>query len=130
MVTSCLCDVAALIALRLGVPVDGVWSTNSAEELLRIASIQATSCRYDRNPIQQKLLWECRSWFTFSMNSCAYRDVVIFVVQLSGDNTFEDVCPLLGNTNYTQHVRVATDLQLNTANLPDVVRRIHKMLAQ
>ena len=47
MVTACLCDVAALIALRLGVPVDGVWSTNSAEELLRIASIQATSSRYD-----------------------------------------------------------------------------------
>ena len=54
-----------------------------------------------------------------------YRDVVIFVVQLSGDNTFEDVCPLLGNTNYTQHVRVATDLQLNTTNLPDGVRRIN-----
>ena len=58
-----------------------------------------------------------------------YRDVVIFVVQLSEDNTFEDVCPLLGNTNYTQHVRVATDLQLNTTNLPDVVRRIHKFNA-
>ena len=55
-----------------------------------------------------------------------YRDVVIFVVQLSGDNTFEDVCPLLGNTDYTQHVRVATDLQLTTTNLPDVVRRIRK----
>ena len=60
--------------------------------------------------------------------TCAYSDVVIFVIQLSGDNTFEDVCPLLGNTNYTQHVRVATDLQLTTTNLPDVVRRIHKIL--
>ena len=47
MVTACLCDVVALIALRLGMPVDGVWSTNSAEELLRIASMQATSCRYE-----------------------------------------------------------------------------------
>ena len=47
MVTACLCDVAALIALRLGVPVDGVWSTNSAEELLMIASMQTTSCRYE-----------------------------------------------------------------------------------
>ena len=78
------------------------------------------------------------SWFTFNgilflsyihAYTCAYRDVVIFVVQLSGDNTFEDVCPLLGNTNYTQHVRVATDLQLTTTNLPDVVRRIHKFNA-
>ena len=43
------CDVAALIALRLAVPVDGVWSTNSAEELLRIASMKTTSCRYDRS---------------------------------------------------------------------------------
>ena len=59
-----------------------------------------------------------------------YRDIVIFVIQLNGDNTFEDVCPLLDNINYTQHVRVATDLQLNTINLPDVVRRIHKMLTQ
>ena len=49
MVTACLCDVAALIALRLGVPVDGVWSTNSAEELIRIASVQATSCRYTKH---------------------------------------------------------------------------------
>ena len=45
MVTSCLCDVAALIALRLGVPVDGVLSTNSAEELLRIALVQSISYR-------------------------------------------------------------------------------------
>ena len=118
MVTACLCDVAALIALRLGVPVDGVWSTNSAEELLRIVSIQATSCRY-----------ETLSLFSHTYMYTLVRDVVIFVAQLSGDNTFEDVCPLLGNTNYTQHVRVATDLQLNTTNLPDVVRRIHKFNA-
>ena len=50
-------------------------------------------------------------------------------VQLSEDNAFEDVCPLLGNTNYTQHVRVATDLQLMTTNLPDVVRhRMYKII--
>ena len=53
--------------------------------------------------------------------------IINFLVQLSGDDTFENVCPLLDlmeerNTNYTQHVRVATDLQLTTRNLPDVVR--------
>ena len=61
MVTACLCDVAALIALRLGVPVDGVWSTNSAEELLRIALIQATSCRYETLKVALEV-----SWFTFN----------------------------------------------------------------
>ena len=68
-------------------------------------------------------------YFSHTYMYTLVHNVVIFVVQLSGDNTFEDVCPLLGNTNYTQHVRVATDLQLNTTNLPDVVRRIHKFNA-
>ena len=63
-------------------------------------------------------------------HTCMYTLMrALLYMQLSGDNTFEDVCPLLGNTDYTQHVRVATDLQLNTANLPDVVRRIRKFNA-
>jgi len=38
--------------------------------------------------------------------------------------TFKDVCPLLLNEieRYTQHIRVGTDLQLATYNLPSTVR--------
>ncbi len=38
--------------------------------------------------------------------------------------TFQDVCPLLLNINngYTQHIRVTTDLQLNTDNLLNPVK--------
>ena len=47
-------------------------------------------------------------------------------MQVSDGDTFEDVCPLLdlkdGITNYTQHVRIASNLQLTTRNLPDNVR--------
>ena len=47
-------------------------------------------------------------------------------MQVSDGDTFEDVCPLLdlkgGTTNYTQHVRIASNLQLTTKNLPDNVR--------
>ena len=43
--------------------------------------------------------------------------------QLEILNTFDDVCPLLdGTVSYFQHVRVNTDLQLTTRNLPDTVR--------
>ncbi len=37
--------------------------------------------------------------------------------------SFSDVCPLLLTTSdgYSQHVRVGTDLQLTTSNLPPTV---------
>ena len=42
---------------------------------------------------------------------------------------FENVCPLLdlsgGTTNYTQHVRVQTDLQLTARNLLAPVRQAY-----
>ena len=44
--------------------------------------------------------------------------------QLGVNDTFVDVCPLLdGSVSYVQHVRVDTDLQLTTRNLPDTVSR-------
>ena len=47
------------------------------------------------------------------------------VHQLGAQQTFEDVCPLFdlmdGVANYTQHVRIASELQLTTRNLPDTV---------
>ncbi len=44
--------------------------------------------------------------------------------QLMDGQTFQDVCPLLLNINngYTQHIRVTTDLQLNTDNLLNPVK--------
>ncbi len=40
--------------------------------------------------------------------------------------SFSDVCPLLltSSNGYSQHVRVGTDLQLTTSNLPPVVSYI------
>ncbi len=40
--------------------------------------------------------------------------------------SFSDVCPLLltSSDGYSQHVRVGTDLQLTTSNLPPVVSYI------
>ena len=37
--------IAVLIALGLAVPVDGVWSTNSAEDHLKTVEFQEISCR-------------------------------------------------------------------------------------
>ena len=46
------------------------------------------------------------------------------IFQLGANDTFGDVCPLLdGSVSYVQHVRVDTDLQLTTRNLPDTVSR-------
>ena len=45
--------------------------------------------------------------------------------QLGDGDTFDDVCPLLdGTINYLQHIRVDTDLQLTTRNMPETVRRL------
>ncbi len=44
------------------------------------------------------------------------------------EQSFSDVCPLLLTTidGYSQHVRVGTDLQLTTSNLPPTVSYVTK----
>ena len=55
----------------------------------------------------------------------------LLYIQVSGGETFENVCPLLdlsgGTTNYTQHVRVQTDLQLTARNLLAPVRQAYML---
>ncbi len=44
--------------------------------------------------------------------------------------SFSDVCPLLltASDGYSQHVRVGTDLQLSTSNLPPTVSYVTSVI--
>ena len=96
-------------ALLLVAPVGGVWWILFALESWETVGIPLISCRL--------------CYHVFVHNKYINHN---FLSQLSEGATFEDVCPLLdlmgGTSNYTQHVRVQTDLQLTTRNLPEEVK--------
>ena len=108
--------VGVVTVFQLVVPVDGVLLVLSVVDSQVTALMSIISCRYKFN-------WQSKC---LNILTC---HILLYVHQVSGGETFENVCPLLdlsgGTTNYTQHVRVQTDLQLTARNLLAPVRQAY-----